>query len=299
MTMFNEYVIGKHPAVSGYTLEFFVEGSENLGFQSGSGSFVVESPTFAITGLEFEGKNLLYKPTGEDLKLSADVEILEEEIRLVCKISGDLNGFTGIAKQNIKFLDVYTGLSETFTPDVINFTNRVASEGASIAPDFETYSVTISSEQIDDRVEEILFYRVVPKDFLSFQNASTGVSGEMFEGLGDFLRIVETGVTISREEATDVIIAASDQITDIFTGTTITLGDDCVLDFVADFRVRQNTQPIVIQTTGTSELKCTIDGISVVSNAVTIPAGNEFFEFEIASLMSVDENREAFIVQEV
>lgn len=296
--IYNEAVIGEHPAQSGYRLEFFVQGEDTPDFQSGSGSFTVNFPKFAITGIQFQGKEQAQLPTGDGLQLIEDYDILTNTINLVCFFSGDLNGTTGLATRNIKQLAIFTGASTTFTPDIINETNLIAKSLAQVDENAESFTFSVSSEDIEDRVEENISYKVMPLDFLTFGNVSQGVSGIMFSGFQDVSNINVTEYIISRDNIRDIELSEYGGAIDIFTGCNIIIDDGLVLDLDIDFRVRTDTEPITISGSGGAILRSSSSEFTVSSNSITLPAGNDLAEFNLSSLLDADGNREAFIISE-
>jgi hypothetical protein len=287
----NNRFIGPHPARSGYVLDFFVNDNDPNDFQSGSGSFSVGSPDFAVTGVVFEGKNNLFQ-TG--LKL-ADIDIVSNAVRLTCLFSGDLDGESGKATSNIRKLAVYTGAHESFQPDIIDFTNRVKETNlkSNLAPGFA--SIQVESFDLQNTYDQNLFYKIIPLDYLTFGGASDAVTGEMFSGFVEPTAINETEVVIARENAKDLEFFLSDSAIDIFSGTSIILKSGIPSDFYAEFMVRTNTEEITISGSGLP-LVSSIDGLAVSGNAATIPTGNELAEFEIDMLLDSLGQVESFII---
>tara|TARA_R110000868_G_scaffold390350_1_gene660004 strand:- start:712 stop:1605 length:894 start_codon:yes stop_codon:yes gene_type:complete len=294
---FNEIVVGQHPATNGYELEFFVQNNQEPTFLSGSGSFFVEFPKFAITGLEFRGQNLVFAPTGSDLQLMSDVEIIKDFVELRCFFSGDLNGFSGVAKENIKLIDVYSGSYAGFQPDTIALTNYVKGGIVNVDKIDPFLTFTVYDTDIQNRVDN-LFYKVVPLDYLTFGESSYAVSGIMFTGFESFSSITQDQVIIDRSNGNDLRFSVNAGITDIFTGTTIILSNNIPLDFEAYFRVRTNSQNIVITTTGGALLQSSSTEFPSISNTVTISPGNNLAEFNINCLLSSNGTRDAFIISE-
>ena len=237
-------------SASGYQIQLFVgygetglgdgAGATNLGFQSGSGRFFVQSPQFALTGLVFEGKNTMQLPTGRGRQLIEDYPDLQNQINLKCFFSGDLNGVSGLATRNIKSLSIFTGEGKFFTPDLISGRNLISTQEVSINENISELNLSISSEDIDLRTEEVIGYKVVPQDFLNFGPSFTGVTGIMFSGFQDFPKIESSAVTISRENMNDLEFSNTRAAIDIFNPCTITLNSGIVLDFNATFRLRTN-----------------------------------------------------------
>lgn len=296
---FNQVVVGQHPATSGYQLECFVSSDGGAGFSSGSGTLNIEFPRFAITGVEFNGKNLLTEPTGQELSLMEDIRVLDNFITLKTFFSGDLNGSTGLSIQNIKFVDIYTGSDATFKPDTIDFTNRIDSEPVSLQSGEEFTFITINSEDIDDRVEENIFYKASPSDYLTFGEASDAVSGIMFGGFEQFSQITgSSDVIISRSTANDLKFYST-TITDIYTGVKIVISNDVPKDFVASLRIRTNIESVIISGSGGATLQSSSSDFSVSNNSITIPTGNDLAEFEITSLLDQNNIRTSFVLGEL
>ncbi len=307
--IFNESVIGNHPASSGYIVECFVKGGEvidtdpSVGFPSGSGRLKIEFPEFAITGLEFQGKNLLLAPTGEEFedKLMDGIEILEANINLKAFFSGDLNGATLLASQNIKKIDVYTGIDENFAPDSLGFSNRVSEFPVNLSSGEQSFNVNVISADIDNRVEENIFYKVIPNDFLTFADASSAVSGVMFSGFQTFPKIDSNNVSggkfvITRSNANDIRVGRG-QTVEIFESCTIVIDDTIPLDFYAPFRMRTNGA-VTFSGSGI-DIKSSSTDFTVSNNKITIPTQQEFSEFDVACLLDGNDVRTGFIVGEL
>ena len=287
----NSSFIGPHPAKSGYVLDFFVNDNDPVDFQSGSGSFTVNLPDFAITGVIFEGKNSIFE-TGVTLN---NINPVVDAVHLTCLFSGDLDGVTGKAVSNIRKVAVYTGFHPSFQPDIINFTNRVSE--FNLASDLaEAFAlIQIDASELQNRYNENLFYKTIPLDYLTFGEESVAVSGEMFSGFATNPTINQTEVLISRENAKDLEFFQAEGVIDIFTGTSITLKSGIPSDFYAEFRIRTNTEEISISGSGLP-LVSSIDGFTVSSNAVTVPSGNELSEFAIDMLLDSSGQIESFII---
>lgn len=295
---FNELVVGLHPASSGYELECFVQNNQEPDFLSGSASFFVEFPQFAITGLEFRGQNIVFEPTGSGLQLMSDIEIIEDLIELRCFFSGDINGFSGLAKENIKKIDVYTGSFSDFEPDTVGLTNFLKGGAVNIDKDDQFLDFNVSDTEIQNRTDN-LFYKVIPLDYLTFGEASDAVSGIMFTGFESFGSVTEDEIIIDRSNGNDLRFSSNAGITDIFTGTEFILTNNIPLDFSASFRIRTNSQDIVISTDGGAALQSSSSSFPVIGGAITIPTGNELAEFSIENLLDVNGQRTAFIVGEI
>lgn len=293
----NQPVVGQHPATSGYQLECFVSSDGGAGFPSGSGTLNIELPKYAITGIEFNGKNLIFEPTGEELLEMEDISVLEGFITLKTFFSGDLNGDTDLAIQNIKAVDIYTGSDLTFAPDTINFTNRIDSASVSLEPGEEFTFITINSDDIDGRTEENIFYKALPKDYLTFGQESDAVNGTMFGGFEDFTKIPSGSpdVVISRSNGNDLKFYST-TITNIYGGVKIIILNDVPKNFVANFKVQTNVEEIIISGSGGATLRSSSEDVDVINNSLTIPSGNDLLEFEISSLLDQNDLRTAFLV---
>jgi len=295
---FNELVVGLHPASSGYELECFVQNNQESDFLSGSASFFVEIPQFAITGLEFRGQNIVFEPTGSGLQYMTDIEIIEDLIELRCFFSGDINGFSGLAKENIKKIDVYTGSFSDFEPDTVGLTNFLKGGDVNIDKDDQFFDFSVFDTEIQNRTDN-LFYKVIPLDYLTFGEASDAVSGIMFTGFETFGSVTEDEVIIDRSNGNDLRFSINAGITHIFTGTELILTNNIPLDFSASFRIATNSQDIVISTDGGAALQSSSSSFPVIGGAITIPSGNELGEFSIENLLDVNGQRTAFIVGEI
>lgn len=295
---FNELAVGLHPASSGYELEFFVQNNQESSFLSGSGSFFVEFPEFSVTGLEFRGQNKVFEPTGSGLQLMSDIEVIEDLIELRCFFSGDINGFTGLAKENIKKIDVYTGSYADFEPDTAELTNFLKGGIVNVDADDPFLTFNVFDTDIQNRVDNI-FYKVVPLDYLTFGKSSDSVSGIMFTGFESFTSITEDEVLIDRSNANDLRFFANAGVTDIFTGTEMILTNNIPLDFSASFRIRTNSEAIVISTINGAVLQSSSTSFPVSAGTITVPGGNDLAEFSIDSLLDVSGQRQAFIVSEL
>ena len=308
--LYNDSVLKQNPIASGYQVQFFVGYGEtgqdtsaatNLGFQSGSGRFFVELPKFAVTGLAFEGKAALEKPTGTNRKLVSDYVDLTDVVNLTCFLSGDLNGQSGLALQNIKSLSVYTGQSDKFVADVISGTNLVKKlQVGNLTPDSNLFNIKITSEDIFGKTDEVLGYQVVPQDFLTYGVEGIGVSGIMFGGFEDFPTITNTGITVSRGTLNDLRFSLSKGPVEIFTGCNIFFDSGIVLDFDADFRI-QTTGDIILsglagaKMTGTSS---TISNSNVfTSGRAGIVIKNSINDtFKVNSIRDSNNRRTSFLV---
>ena len=290
--IFNQEVIGKHPATSGYIVECFIRGNENdADFPSGSGRLKIEFPKFEITGLKFEGKNLLIAPTGEELedKLMESITALEANINLVASFSGDLDTIgDGLGIQNIKNADVYTGSTPDFTPDTLDFSNRVGQFPVSLTAGEESFAINITSGDLTGadgvpKVEQNINYKVVPTDFITFGNESASVSGIMFSG--EFPRITDD-ILISRTNGNDLFVGRGDTV-EIMNGCTITIDDTIPLDFSATFRARTTSQIIVSGVGVQFQRNFSQNVQDFGSNDTRLSFTNKKFEeFEIASLLN-------------
>ena len=291
----NSSFIGPHPAKSGYVLDFFVNDNDPVDFQSGSGSFTVNLPDFAITGVIFEGKNSIFE-TGVTLN---NINPVVDAVHLTCLFSGDLDGVTGKAVSNIRKVAVYTGVHPSFQPDIINFTNRVSE--FNLASDLaEAFAlIQIDASELQNRYNENLFYKTIPLDYLTFGEESVAVSGEMFSGFATNPTINQTEVLISRENAKDLEFGIDDNVVDIFNETTIILDPNMAIDFGAQFRLVE-AQDVVVSGSGIDLLS---SNLSIVNDGAGNPrkvtiTGQALKTFEIDGLLDTNSNRIGFIVDE-
>lgn len=296
--IYDKSVIGNHPAKDGYRLEFFVQSEDYLNFQSGSGSFDVTFPEFSITGAAFEGKELAQLPTGEGLQLIEDFNILTETINLKCFFSGDLDGQSKLATRNIKELAIFTGSSVFFDADFLNETNLISRSLTQVDENTEFFTFSVKKDDIQGRVEELIYYKVLPLDFLTFGNVSEAVSGIMFSGFQDTPIVNTPEYIINRQNIRDIELSEAG-IIDIFTGSNLIIEDGLVLDVDIDFRIRTNTEQITISGANGAVLTSSSSNFPVVNNHITIGTGNNLAEFNISSLLDVNGNRESFIVSEL
>ena len=317
--IYNQASIKVNPiSASGYQVQLFVgygetglgddAGSTNLGFQSGSGRFFVQSPQFAITGIVFEGKNVMQQETGLEFQLIEDYLDLQNQINLRCFFSGDLNDVSGLATRNIKFLSVFTGEDEFFTPDLISGTNLVDRQEVSVSEDVSDYLLTLDSAQINERVEENIGYKVLAQDFLNFGRTSQGVTGIMFSGFEDFPKIESSAITISRNNINDIRFSNARAPVDIFNPCTITIDSGIALDFSAQFRARTNGLITITGANGASIRTDSNDGSTVIQKPEQNSPdtlflgvklnGIELSEFTISSLLNANSKREAFLVSQ-
>lgn len=246
--IFNQVVIGDHPATSGYKLDFFVNGFDDT-FASGSGQYTVSFPNFGVSGLGFRGKNAIFETVG----LLSNVDILQGEARISGFLSGDFNN-SGIL--NVKNIDIYTGASASFACDTINHSNRILTERIGIENTEDPFIIDVVSGDITGadglpRFDENLFYKVVPADFLIGRNESDAVSGAMLESLPTMSEIsgVETFL-VQRSTATDLFIETSENGINVFpyidrrsvndSITTIVIGTDVPSDFLGEFTIKNN-----------------------------------------------------------
>jgi hypothetical protein len=247
--IFNQVVIGNHPATSGYKLDFFVNGFDST-FASGSGQYTVGFPGFGVSGLGFRGKNAIFE-TG--VGFLSNVDIFEGEARISGFLSGDFSN-SGIL--NVKNVDVYTGASESFACDTINHSNRIITERVSIENTEDPFIIDVVSGDITGanglpRFDEDLFYKVVPGDFLIGRNQSDAVIGAMLGELPTISAIsgIETFL-VQRHTATDLFIETADNGIEIFpfidlrsysnSITTIVIGTGVPIDFVGEFTIKNN-----------------------------------------------------------
>ncbi len=247
--IFNQVVIGDHPATSGYKLDFFTNGFDGT-FASGSGQYTVGFPSFGVSGLGFRGKNSIFD-TG--VAFLSNVDIFEGEARISGFLSGDFNN-SGIL--NVKNIDIYTGASASFACDTIDHSNRILTERVSIENTEDPFVVDVFSGDITGdnglpRFDEDLFYKVVPADFLIGRNESDAVSGAMLGSLPTISEIsgVQTFL-VQRHTATDLFIETADNGVNVFpfidprstalSRTEIIIGTGVPIDFQGEFTIKND-----------------------------------------------------------
>lgn len=292
--IFNETLIGRHPAESGYIVECLVKGSElidpNVGFVSGSGRLEIEFPKFAVSNLTFEGKNLLTAPAGS---MDSIVELVDF-VNIQATFSGDLDtiGDT-LATQNVKNADVYTGSDRNFSVDLINHSNRILQFPMQLSPGETTFPIQVNREDLTGfngipdatKLNQNIYYKVVPTDYLTFGTASAAVSGEMFGGFGEpNLFSVNSPFTISRSNANDLFVDREGVVVSIFADNlVIEIDNTPPADFVADFIFRTSCNLTITGISGaTISTALSEENFPVVDNAITT-AGVEDQEFTLES----------------
>ena len=296
--LYNSSVLRPNPIVSGYQVQLFIQGTGTSDFQSGSGRFIINSPKFSITGMEFEGRNTLQEPTGEGRTLIEDYQNLNRACNLKCFFSGDFNGITGLGTRNIKFLSIFTGNNVQLSPDLIGNTNLIARQPASINEGMKSFIIPLGEDDINFRVEENISYKVVPQDYVNFGETTTGVSGIMFEGLDDFPNIETEEVFISRQTINDLRFAQAKQPVGIYNPCTIHVDGGIVKDFSADFR-SYTTGLIIISGNGV-DLETDLEEeseVSVVKNSVRF-LDIDKAQFSITPLFDRDGGRTSFFISE-
>ena len=297
--IYNESVVGEHPARDGYRLEFFVEGNVELGFQSGSGSFDVEFPDFKVTGLNLYGEDQLRLPTGLGRQVSDDFLLLENQINLECFFSGEYDQ-SGV--RNIKELVIFTGANASFNADTLDNTNAIASSSLQLfePPSSEDadrvfFNLPITAEQIDNRTGENIFYRAIGKDYLTQRNISPSVGGKMFGGFAENTLINTDVYRISRNSIRDIEFTSSSQV-DIFTGSNIIIDGDIILDFSARLRLRTDDAVTISGDEGAVLISSDTTNFPVTDNAIYI--SGIFSEFGVSSLLDADgATREGFLLR--
>ena len=204
-----------------------------------------------------------------------------------------------LASTNIKKIDIYSGDNSSFTPDTLGLTNLVQSNSVGITTDDDFLSFKISSGEINQRIEENIFYKAIPSDYLTFGEASQAVSGIMFGGFNPNKFIDETEVFISRTNAKDLEFGIDDNVVDIFNETTIILDPNMAIDFGAQFRLVE-AQDVVVSGSGIDLLS---SNLSIVNDGAGNPrkvtiTGQALKTFEIEGLLDTNSNRIGFIVDE-
>jgi hypothetical protein len=121
----------------------------------------------------------------------------------------------------------------------------------------------------------------------------------MFGGFEEFSKITgSSDVVISRSNANDLRFHSA-SMTDIYAGVKIIISNDIPKDFIGNFRIRTNSEEVVISGSGGATLQSTSSDFSVSNNSITVPAGNDLAEFEISSLLDQNDTRTAFVVGEL
>mgnify|MGYP003123074379 CR=1 FL=1 len=290
--IFNETLIGRHPAESGYIVECLVKGSElidpNVGFVSGSGRLEIEFPKFAVSNLTFEGKNLLTEPAS-----SMDaIEQIVDFVNIQATFSGDLDtiGDT-LGTQNVKNADVYTGSDRNFSVDLINHSNRILQFPMQLSPGEITFPIQVSRNDLTGfngvpdatKLNQNIYYKVVPTDYLTFGTASAAVSGEMFDGFPD-ANLFSSPFTISRTNANDLFVDREGILMGIATpNLVIEIDNTPPNDFAGDFIFRTNCNLTITGISGaTITTSLPEEDFPLVDNAI-VTSGSEDTEFTIES----------------
>lgn len=290
----NGSFIGTNPINGGYRLSFSVTDTDPLDFQNGVGDFFVYHPEIAITGMSFLGKENLYQTGITSLN---DLNVVTNQIEIDCYISGDLDGETGKAIPNAKTMAIYSGADIFFQPDVIESGNLVNEYTIKTNKESAFVKVVIPEEDLQNRYDEVIFYKAIPGDYATYYSESTGVvSGSMFSGYATATNITTPQVEISRQTAKDFEFNQAQSV-EIITGTTITIFSGVPGDFEANFRIRTNTEPITINSNGL-DLISSVGGLSVSNNSATIPAGNEFQTFILSTINDLNGVPEKFIIDQ-
>lgn len=289
--IFSGTVIGKHPATSGYIVECFVKGNEeaSLLMPSGSGSLKIEFPQYSVSGLEFEGKNLIFEPTGADVQFVEDIGGIAGQINLTAFFEGDTNGAAGAdSVLNIRNIDVYTGNEPNFAVDSLDKSNRITNGNypMSLSAGEASYVIKITSGQIEGRVEENIFYKIIPSDYLTFGDVSPSASGIMFGGFTDTPTIPAgtSQFVISRTNAND-LLGSQAATTEIFGGVTILVDDTMPLNWTASYTVRTSSDIIVSGISGATIASSRSD-FPVVDNAVEITGVSNGASFRISTSLN-------------
>ena len=236
--IFNQVVVGEHPAISGYKLNFFVSGFDDS-FAAGSGQYTVSFPNFGIASIGFIGQESLFE-TG--LGSMSDINILENEGIITGTLTGNLNNSGFLCA---KILDLYSGATSTFSCDTINNSNRVVSTPISLETIQESgFTINIDSANISNRTNENLFYKIVPKDFLVPRSESVDTSGIM---QGEIVATTEirnvSEFRIQRETATDLTTSLASSvnvfpITSEPNQTTIIINSGVPSNYRANFMIK-------------------------------------------------------------
>ena len=305
--IFNQVVIGEHPATSGYKLDFFANGFDDT-FASGSGQYTVDFPNFGISSFSFKGIESIFDTTVTGM---SDIDILENEIVLSGNLTGDFNN-SGIL--NVKNIDVYTGASESFACDTIDHSNRVLRQSVRLENTEDPFVFTVTSGDIAERVNENIFYKLVPADFLIGRNESSGISGIMAGDIGALTTI--SGVSefvIKRETATDLFIDEAENPIQVFplidrsrlgeSKTTIIVNDNVPFDFEGDFQIKYNGQAGDVAFT-TESLPLSVSNTLIQQNGISIfgrqlivsNRENENRNFSLVFSVDSDGNKLALVI---
>lgn len=179
--------------VKDFRVEFAVS-EINAGFASGEADYIVERPSFNITGVRFSGLNALQEN---------GVEIVNQ-VQIYIDVSGKLKNDFGFETENnsgasnIEKVRIYTGFSPDFNvaPDLFDFEKLVT-----IDPNNASASFSLNSSDLGGNTG-LIYYKILPFDRLNSGELGPTVSGSMFTGFNP-QTIISSDLTISPNNLND------------------------------------------------------------------------------------------------
>ena len=288
-------VIGDHPAKSGYFLEFIAEDFYPALFEDGSGKFFVNSPDFAVTGINKKDGTSIYDP----VDFLTDLDFLEQQVELECFFSGEFNGS---GKSNIFYVDVYTGDAASFAPNFATLENRVTRKSVEIIDNTISLSIVINADEIGEiNLDQNIYYKAVPADYLVSKGASEGIEANMLSEIELPTQITEPRVDILRSNALDFLYSErGDDGIDIFNQCLLTFDSGIAKDTDITFKIRTNTEEITLSGIGLpfqleDSFKTFFESNGTTgTDFVTFPTGREFSSFSVKILLDQAGDREFF-----
>lgn len=288
-------VIGDHPAKSGYFLEFIAEDFYPALFEDGSGKFFVNSPDFAVTGINKKDGTSIYDP----VDFLTDLDFLEQQVELECFFSGEFNGS---GKSNIFYVDVYTGDAASFAPNFATLENRVTRKSVEVSNNTESLPITIDVDEIGEiNLDRNIYYKAVPADYLVSKGASEGIEANMLSEIELPTQITEPRVDILRSNALDFLYTErGDDGIDIFNQCLLTFDSGIAKDTDITFKIRTNTEEITLSGIGLpfqleDSFKTFFESNGTTgTDFVTFPTGREFSSFSVKILLDQAGDREFF-----
>ena len=288
-------VIGNHPANSGYFLEFIAEDFYPALFEDGSGKFFVNSPDFAVTGINKKDGTSIYDP----VDFLTDLDFLEQQVELECFFSGEFNGS---GKSNIFYVDVYTGDAASFAPNFATLENRVTRKSVEVSNNTESLPITIDVDEIGEiNLDRNIYYKAVPADYLVSKGASEGIEANMLSEIELPTQITEPRVDILRSNALDFLYSErGDDGIDIFNQCLLTFDSGIAKDTDITFKIRTNTEEITLSGIGLpfqleDSFKTFFESNGTTgTDFVTFPTGREFSSFSVKILLDQAGDREFF-----
>ena len=288
-------VIGNHPANSGYFLEFIAEDFYPALFEDGSGKFFVNSPDFAVTGINKKDGTSIYDP----VDFLTDLDFLEQQVELECFFSGE---FGGSGKSNIFYVDVYTGDAASFAPNFATLENRVTRKSVEIIDNTISLSIVINADEIGEiNLDQNIYYKAVPADYLVSKGASEGIEANMLSEIELPTQITEPRVDILRSNALDFLYTErGDDGIDIFNQCLLTFDSGIAKDTDITFKIRTNTEEITLSGIGLpfqleDSFKTFFESTGTTgADFVTFPTGREFSSFSVKILLDQAGDREFF-----